>query len=259
MTAVPAPLASIGNLSLRVASDVGGIAWVLARMVRTLVPPRLDGAELLRSLKSYGEASLPIVLATAGFTGMIMVLQGAIYVEQFGVYDLVGWYTGFATFREVGPMLIGLMFSGRVGANNTSELATMRVTEQLDALRILALDPFEVLVLPRALAMVIALTALVVFGDVVAIAAGAVCARLLLHVDYSFFYRSLVEGLAPSDFLMGVEKALVFGLVVAVVSSHFGISARGGSAGVGRAVNAQVVGSAVALFAVDYLITSAVQ
>ncbi|MBI3178380.1 MAG: ABC transporter permease, partial [Deltaproteobacteria bacterium] len=190
---------------------------------------------------------------------MIMVLQGAIYVEQFGVYDLVGWYTGFATFREVGPMLIGLMFSGRVGANNTSELATMRVTEQLDALRILALDPYEVLVLPRAAAMVIALTALVILGDAVAIGAGALCARLLLHVDYGFFYRSLVERLDPSDFLMGVEKALVFGLVVAVVSSHFGMSARGGSTGVGRAVNAQVVGCAVALFAADYFMTSVVR
>jgi phospholipid/cholesterol/gamma-HCH transport system permease protein len=249
----------VGRRSLGLAHDVGGMAMVLARTLRGLVPPRLDRDELWRALHSFGNASLPIVAATAAFTGMIMVLQSAVYVQRFGVYDLVGWYTGFATFREVGPVLIGLMFSGRVGASNTSELATMAVTEQLDAVRVLALDLYELLVVPRALAMILGLTALVIFGDLVAVVAGALSARWLMGVDFGQFARSLASHLSAGDVLIGVEKALAFGLVIAVVSTHFGITARGGSSGVGRAVNAQVVACAVALFVADYFLTSLIR
>jgi phospholipid/cholesterol/gamma-HCH transport system permease protein len=177
-------------------------------------------------------------------------------VERFGVYNYVGWYAGFSTFREVGPLLVGLMVSGRVGANNTSELATMRVTEQLDALRILAIDVYEALIVPRTVAIVMALTALVIFGDLVAVLAGALCARLLMGLDYRLFFNSLLGTLQPADFLLGVYKAIVFGFVIAVVSSYFGLSARGGSTGVGRAVNAQVVACAVGLFMADYFLTT---
>jgi phospholipid/cholesterol/gamma-HCH transport system permease protein len=256
---VQAILASVGGVGLQVAADAGGMALVLVRVLRRLLPPRLDVPELFRSLKAYGEDSLVIVVATAGFTGMIMVVQAATYVESYGVSSLVGWACGFTTFREVGPMLIGLMFSGRVGANHTSELATMRVTEQLDALRVLAIDVYEALILPRTVSMIIAMAALVIFGDLVAVLSGALCARLMLGVEYGAFFRSLFERLGPEDLLVGIGKALAYGLVIAVVSTHFGMTARGGSAGVGRAVNAQVVGCAVTLFLVDYLMTSVVR
>ena len=252
-------LRSVGALTLRIAEDAGGMTLVLGRTLRRMVPPRIDRDELFRSLFGFGEQSLPVVVATAAFVGAIMVVQGAIYVRQFGVYNFVGWYTGFSTFREVGPILVGLMFSGRVGANNTSELATMRVTEQLDAMRILALDVYEMLVLPRFLSMVVALVALVIFGDLIAVLSGALCARLLLGLDYTLFFSSLVGRLGPADFLIGIEKSVAYGAVIAVVSTHFGLRARGGSTGVGRAVNAQVVGCAVALFLVDYLMTTALR
>jgi phospholipid/cholesterol/gamma-HCH transport system permease protein len=245
----------LGGGALRLLHDVGGVALVSWRTVRRL--GRLDRAELWRALNGFGVASLPIVVATAAFTGMIMVLQGAVYVRQYGVYDLVGWYTGFSTFREVGPVLIGLMFSGRVGANHTSELATMRVTEQLDALRVLALDVYEVLIAPRTVGMVVAMGALVLFGDLVAIVAGAVCARVLIGVDFVQFALSLTGRLDVDDLLVGMVKALFFGAAIAAVSSHYGLAARGGSTGVGRAVNAQVVACAVAIVLVDFLVTRA--
>ena len=249
-------LQSIGALTLGVAEDAGGMALVAVRATRALFPLRIDRDEFFRSLIAFGEASLPIVFATAAFTGAIMVVQGAIYVKQFGVYNFVGWYTGFSTFREVGPLLVGLMFSGRVGANNTSELATMRVTEQLDAMRILALDVYGILILPRFVSMVIALFALVIFGDLVAVLSGALCARILLGLDYVLFFNSLLGRLEPWDFLVGLERALVYGGLIAIVSTHYGLNAKGGSTGVGRAVNAQVVGCAVALFLADYIITT---
>ncbi len=253
------PAIALGRFGLRLAGDAGGMAIVLWQVVLRLLPPRIDRAELWRSLHAFGVTSLPIVVATAAFTGMIMVLQGAVYVQEYGVYDLVGWYTGFSTFREVGPVLIGLMFSGRVGANHTSELATMRVTEQLDALRVLALDVYEILIGPRAVGMVLAMAALVLFGDLVAILAGALCAKVLLGVDFVQFGLSLTSRLGTLDLFIGLEKALGFGLVIAAASSHYGLSARGGSTGVGRAVNSQVVACAIAIFLVDFAVTRGTQ
>ncbi len=259
IAALERPLAAVGRGTLAVAAEVGGIVLVLVRTLAALFPPRFYRREALRALAAFGVESLPVVVATAAFTGTITVLQSALYVRRYGAYDFVGWYTGFVTFREVGPILVGLMFSGRVGASNTSELATMAVTEQLDAVRVLALDVYEILLLPRTLAMIVALAALCAYGDLVAVAAGALSARLLLGVDFAPFARSLVERLQPSDFLVGIEKAIAFGLVIAVVSAHFGITARGGSSGVGRAVNAQVVACAVGLFVVDYFMTSLIR
>lgn len=251
-------LTAIGAMVLRVAEDAGGMAVIFGRLVNRFARWRFDRDELLRSLWTFGNASLPIVLSTASFVGMIMVLQAAVYVQRFAVYNLVGWFVGFSVMREVAPVLIGLMFSGRVGANNTSELATMRATEKLDALRILALDVFELVILPRTLGMVIALVCLIVFGDCVALVAGGLCARVLMGVSFWSFVHSIAEHLGPRDFLVGVAKAGVFGVVMAVVSTHFGLSHKGGSEGVGRAVNAQVVASAVCLVLVDYLMSSVV-
>ncbi|MEO1174542.1 MAG: ABC transporter permease [Myxococcota bacterium] len=180
---------TLGRGAVELAGHVGGIALVFARTAARL-PHRFDGREFLRSLHNFGNGSLPVVAATAAFTGVIMVLQGALYVQRFGVYDLVGWFTGFATFREIGPVLIGLMFSGRVGANNTSELATMRVNEQLTALEIMAIDVYELLVAPRFVAMMLSMAVLVVLGDGFAVASGALAARILLDLDFLAFWRS---------------------------------------------------------------------
>ena len=250
---------ALGLFSVGLAFEAGGISLIFWRSLRAIVTGRLDLAEFKRSMLSFGEASLPVVMATAAFTGMIMVLQSAVYVEQFGVYNLVGWFTGFTTFRELGPVLMALMFSGRVGANNASELATMKVNEQLDALRILALDVDELLVGPRTVSMILSLVVLVVVGDLVAVAAGAVCAQVLMGIDPAAFVRSLLEGVSAEDFTLGLWKAVVFGWIIAVVSTHFGVTARGGATGVGRAVNAQVVGCAVVIFVADYLMTSVVR
>jgi len=259
MNAFTAIAAATGRTSIAAASDTGGMVLVLGQSLRRVARGRCDRDELLRSIVSFGLESLPIVLATAAFVGMIMVLQAVSYVRQYGVYDLVGWFTGFTTLREVGPVLIGLMFSGRVGANNTAELATMKVSEQLEALDVLALDVFELLIVPRAFAMIIGLSALVILGDLMAIIAGALCARVLVEVSFTQFVASVVGRVSVDDLSVGVVKALIFGAAIAVVSAHFGLSARGGSSGVGRAVNAQVVAAAVAIFILDYFLTSVVR
>ncbi len=259
MNAVLALHTNLGKRSLELAAEVGGMMLVLGQTLRQLARGRCDRDELLRASASFVVDSLPIIAATGAFVGMIMVLQAASYVRDFGVYDLVGWYTGFATVREFGPVLIALMFSGRVGASNTSELATMKVSEQLDALRVLALDVYELLIVPRALAIVFGLAALVLCGDLVALVSRGVCAWFFLDISATQFTASLIAHLTLEDLSISLLKALVFGGSIAIISAHFGISARGGSSGVGRAVNMQVVACATTLFILDYFMSSVIR
>lgn len=248
-------LALIGRRTLHLLSLVGSFSRVTFEIIRRLVPPRIDGAELMRNLYNVGVKSFPIIMVTAIFVGAIMVIQSGLFVEKYGAEGLLGWGAGFATVREVSPLLIGLMFNGRVGAKNTAEIGTMKVTEQLDALRALAIDPISYLILPRFLSMVVMMTLLVVVGDATALIGGALTSRALLGIDIRVFYYSFVELVQLQDFLIGVYKALTFGIAIGLISCHLGLNVRGGAVGVGKAVNDAVVASAIAIFILNYLVT----
>jgi len=248
------PVARLGAGILTLADHLGGIVVLLGATLWRLVPPRLDGDQLRRSLFKMGNQSVPIVALTAFFTGGIMVVQAGVFVKRFGATSLVGWGAGYAVFREIGPILIGLMFSGRVGSNNTAELGTMTVTEQIDGLRALAIDPISYLLVPRVLAMVFMLFALTIVGDVVAIGGAALFGKLLLNVEFGVFFQSF-GWLGTADLFQGLIKASVFGVVIALTSCHFGITVKGGAVGVGRAVNAAVVAAAMGIVVSDYFLT----
>lgn len=248
-------LHTTGARVLAICSTLGGITLMSLEILRRLIPPRIDRAELMRSLYGVGVKSFPIILLTAVFVGAIMVIQSGIYVEKYGAEGLLGWGAGFAILREVSPLLIGLMFNGRVGAKNTAEIGTMKVTEQIDALRALAIDPISYLILPRVISMVVMMTLLVVIGDATALLGGALTSQALLGVGYEVFFSSFFELIKLGDFLIGIYKALFFGVAISMISCHFGISVSGGAVGVGRAVNDSVVTSAIAIFGLNYLVT----
>ena len=248
-------LEGIGAGAIRIAQEVGGIVVLTGQFLRALVPPRVDSRELFKNLYKMGNRSVPIVVLTAFFAGGLMVLQSGPFVKKFGATALAGWGAGYAVLREMGPILIALMFSGRVGANNTAELATMTVTEQLDGLRALAIDPVRFLVVPRVLAMMITLVALTVIGDFVSLAGASIVARGMLDIDWSTMYYSFVDNLEPYDFLHGIYKSIAFGGAIAVTSCYFGVTVRGGAVGVGRAVNAAVVAAAVSIMLLDFFLT----
>ncbi len=251
--------ARVGASAFAVAAEVGGVAILSARLVRRLFPPRVDGPELLRNLYKMGVRSLPIVGVTALFVGAIMVVQAGVLIRRFGAEGLLGWGAGFATVREVGPILIALMFSGRVGANNTAELATMTVTEQIDALSTLAIDPLSYLILPRVISMVVMLFILTIFGDVLALLGAAYTGQGLLGVHVATFWNGLLEAIRVWDVATGLIKSAIFGLIIALSSSHYGLTVTGGAPGVGRAVNASVVASATGVFIADYFSTYVLQ
>jgi phospholipid/cholesterol/gamma-HCH transport system permease protein len=248
--------AALGAGFLDLAEVVGGMGVLLGRILARSFPPRLDGLELKRNLYKMAFKSLPIVVVTALFTGAIMVIQATPIVHRLGAEGLVGWAAGFGTLREIGPLLTALMISGRVGANNTAELGTMVVTEQLDALRVLAIDPISFLVLPRFLGIVLTLFMMTLFADMLALFGAAFASQALVHVTPMSFYRGITSGLLGfGDVANGLIKSVVFGLVIGLASCHFGLATKGGAPGVGRSVNATVVASAAGIFVLDYLVS----
>ncbi len=177
---------------LQIAELFGELSLFSASTLRAVLRPRLDSYETWRSLYRVGVQSLPIVIVTALFAGAIASIQVATYVVKYRAYAVVGWGFGYVVFREMGPLLIGLMFSGRVGANNTAELGTMRVTEQIDALRALAIDPIDYLVMPRILAILLMMTLLNGVGDLFALIGGMATAWTLIGVDPWVFCNNFI-------------------------------------------------------------------
>ena len=249
---------AVGKRASGVLSLVGGLGVLLADITRRVVRRDFDRNELFRNLHRMGIKSLPIVTVTALFTGGIMVIQAAPIVQRYGAYGLLGWGAGFGTLREIAPLLTALMINGRVGANNTAELGTMAVTEQIDALRALAIDPVAFLVAPRFIAIVVTLFLSTIFSDALALLGAAYAGAGFLGVEPGVFYRGLTTGLLGfGDVAHGLAKSIVFGAVIGLSSCHFGLSTSGGAPGVGRSVNATVVASAAGIFVLDYLLSFA--
>ena len=247
--------ARLGAVLLFIAQQTGGIAILTGQVIKRLFPPRIDRYELVRNLHKMGVTSVPIVAATAAFTGAIMVIQAAPLVERFNAKAFIGWGATFVTFRELAPLLIALMFNGRVGANNAAELGTMVVTDQIDAMRALAIDPISYLVLPRVISIVTVIFLLTILGDAVALGGAMIAGHVLLDVHPQAFWNSAVEVLVPWDLIVGLIKSVLFGLMIAFTSCYFGLATKGGAPGVGRAVNAAVVAAASGIFIADYLST----
>jgi phospholipid/cholesterol/gamma-HCH transport system permease protein len=246
----------VGGGFLSIAQTAGGMGILLWKVAMRLFPPRIDGRELWRNLYKMSVKSLPIVIVTALFTGGITVIQAAPVVERLGAQGLLGWAAGFTVLREIAPLLTALMISGRVGANNAAELGTMVVTEQTDALRVLAIDPISFLVLPRFIAIVVTLFTMTLFADMLALFGAAYAGELLIGVSPLSFYHGVTSGLlGMGDVGNGLVKATCFGFVIALSSCHFGLSTTGGAPGVGKSVNATVVASAAGVFFLDYFVS----
>jgi phospholipid/cholesterol/gamma-HCH transport system permease protein len=231
------------------------VTLLLFRVLRRLIRLNLDGLELRRCLFQMGYRSVSIIAATAFVIGIILVIQAYVFVERYGLRSQLGWGSGFVTIRELGPVLFALMFSGRVGAYAAAELGTMQVTDQVDGLRCLAIDPISYLVVPRFVAMTISLVALTIIGNTIALLSASVVGQMMMDVDQHTFWGSLTDMLNPWDYFISVFKAAFFGGIIAVTSCHFGLCAAGGAPGVGKAVNASVVASATAIFVLDFFST----
>ncbi len=218
--------------------------------------PPFDFSELLKQIEEIGVKTLPVVLITAVFTGMVLALQSWSAFARFKAQSLVGTLVALSITREIGPVIAGLMVSGRVGASIAAELGTMRVTEQIDALYTLATNPVKYLVTPRLLAATLIMPVLVAFGDLVGIAGGYLVSVHVLHGNSSIYINRTFQHLKFNDIYVGLVKAAVFGFLIALISCYQGFNAKGGAEGVGKATTKAVVISSMTVLISDYFLTA---
>jgi phospholipid/cholesterol/gamma-HCH transport system permease protein len=218
--------------------------------------PPLQAREIIKQMEEVGVRSFPVVIITAAFTGMVLALQSHTGFKRFGAETMVGTVVALSVTRELGPVLTGLMVSGRVGSAMAAELGTMRVTEQIDALYTLATNPIKYLIVPRFLAALIMLPVLVIFADVIGILGGYLVSVLLLGANPTLYIRRTWNYLEFNDLYSGLLKALVFGMIIAIISCYQGFSAEGGAEGVGRATTKAVVISSLTILISNYFITA---
>lgn len=216
--------------------------------------PRYLGDTLLQA-DMIGVGSLPIVVLTGFFTGAVLALQTSNTLQKFGSLSLTGQLVSLSMVRELGPVLTGLMVAGRNASGMASELGSMQVTEQIDAMRALGTDPSKKLVTPRVSATVIMLFFLTIISDFVGLAGGFMISYFLLGLDPSQYWTMAYQSLHFEDVLMGLIKPLFFGYIIATIGCYYGLSTRGGTQGVGRSTTQAVVAASVLLIISDFLIT----
>ena len=202
-----------------------------------------------------GVGSLPIVILTGFFTGAVLALQTSATLEQFGSLSLTGQLVSLTMVRELGPVLTGLMVAGRNASGMASELGSMKVTEQIDAMRALGTDPSKKLVTPRVIATVTMLFFLTIISDLVGMCGGFAVAWLFLGLDPNQYWSMTYQSLVFQDVLMGLTKPVLFGFVISTVGCYFGLNAKGGTQGVGRATTQAVVVASVLILTVNAFVT----
>ncbi len=202
-----------------------------------------------------GVGSLSIVVLTGFFTGAVLALQTSKTLAQFGSLSLTGQVVSLSMVRELGPVLTGLMVAGRNASGMASELGSMVVTEQIDAMRALGTDPTKKLVTPRVVATVFMLIFLTIISDMVGITGGFMVSALVLRLDAQEYWTNAYQELESEDVLMGLLKPLFFGFVIATVGCYYGLAARGGTQGVGRATTQAVVAASVLILVVNFFLT----
>jgi phospholipid/cholesterol/gamma-HCH transport system permease protein len=212
-------------------------------------------ADTLLQADSIGVGSLPIVVLIGLFTGAVLALQTSSTLQQFGSLSLTGQLVSLSMVRELGPVLTGILVAGRNASGMASELGSMKVTEQIDAMRAMGVDPTKKLVTPRVTATVIMLFFLSIISDLVGLVGGWFISYFLLGLDSNEYWTTAYQSLRFGDVFMGLSKPVVFGFIIASIGCYYGVTAKGGTQGVGRATTQAVVAASVLIVVTDFFLT----
>ena len=213
------------------------------------------GADLVTQADSIGVGSLPIVILTGFFTGGVLALQSASTLAQFGAKAVTGELVSLSMIKELGPVLTGLMLTGRNASGMASELGSMQVSEQIDAMRALGTDPIKKLVTPRVIATIVMSFFLTIISDLVGIAGGGAVSISLLGLDASQYFHTAYQTLQYPDIIQGLLKPVFFGFIISTVGCYFGMTTKGGTRGVGKATTQAVVVASVCIIASDFILS----
>ena len=249
----------IGGVILKTTESLGRDSILLARSVLWFraIPAKFH--EILRQMYLCGVMSFPVVVLVSIFAGAVLALQAGLELRFYGIEHTIGRIVSNSMCREMGAIMTALILAGRVGSAMAAELGTMRVSEEIDALEAMSIDPVRFLVMPRLVAMLIMTPILTVFSDIIGIIGGAVVAFHQVGVSYEIYFEESYDSLQLIDVNSGLVKAVAFGLIIATVGCGRGLRARTSAEGVGNATKDSVVVSFIMIVLSNYLITSLLQ
>lgn len=246
-------LERVGRIVLGLLDETGRLVLLLFSTLRWLVRGRLEARQTIRQMEQIGVSSLPIVLVTGTFAGAVLAFQTAKQLLAFGLPGLVGGLVALSLAREAAPVFTAVTTAGRSGSGIAAEIGTMAVTEQLDALRVMATNPVRFLVVPRVVAGLLMLPLLTLFANVAGLVGGGIVAAVS-GVEGAVYAASVQRFLTPADLTGGMAKSAVFGVIITLVGSRRGLDTDGGAAGVGRATTAAVVTAIVLILILNYFL-----
>ncbi len=245
----------IGSTTLILCDQVGKFTLFFIRIIRVLFTTRLKITKLFYQMNRVGVESFNITVLTGFFTGMVFALQSYIGFQRVGGEQFIGTIVALGMIRELGPVLTGLMVTGRAGSSITAEIGTMRITEQIDALRTLRINTFQYLVVPRILAGVIILPFLTLFAMIFGIIGGYIINTYILELSPEDYVNGIKNFVELADITGGLVKASAFGLILTWIGTYKGFFTRGGARGVGIATTESVVASSILILITNYFLT----
>lgn len=245
----------IGKAALSMVMTAGGMTLMLYQAMGWMFVPPYKFRNIFKQMEFIGVKGMFVVILTGGFTGMVLALQSYNALKRFGAESLVGPTVALSMARELGPVLTGLMVTGRAGSAIATELGTMRVTEQIDALYAMGVNPIKYLVVPRVLAGVLMLPVLTVITDFIGVVGGYFVGVKLLDINPGVYMGRTVDFVKVDDIFNGLFKSIFFGLILSLVACYQGFYTKGGAEGVGRAATVSVVLSCVLILISDYILT----
>jgi len=234
---------------------VGEVTDLAIQTIQQMRRGPIERPLLMAQFDQIGVRSISIVVITSAFIGMVLALQTAYALEDFGGKMFVGTIVSLSLVRELAPVLMSLMVGGRVGAGMTAEIGTMKVTEQIDALRALATNPVRKLVVPRVLATTLMFPLLTIVSITLGILGGMLIAVTNLHLSANYYLRSVIESVKYNDLASGIFKTFFFGFAIALIACYNGLRTSGGADGVGRATTMTVVTGAITVLIMDFFLT----
>jgi len=256
MNRISAAVDNFGRAILENIEEMGRILLLFLSVLMWMVRPPLKLRLIFKQMEFVGVKSIFVVVLTGTFTGMVMALQGYYGFRMFNAESLVGSTVALGMTRELGPVLTALMVTARAGSAMAAELGTMRVTEQIDALSVMAANPVKHLIVPRVIAGVIMLPALTIVSDFMGVLGGYFVGVPILNINEGAFVKNITKMVDLGDIYNGLTKAAFFGLILSLVGCYKGFNTTGGAEGVGKATTEAVVLASVSILISDYFLTA---
>jgi phospholipid/cholesterol/gamma-HCH transport system permease protein len=252
---LPDTCQTLGRTILAFLQRLGQLSIFIGKSVGHVFAPPFFPTQIIRQIIDIGYYSLPVVGMTALFTGMVLALQSYTGFTRFNAESAIAGVVVLSVTRELAPVLGGLMVAGRVGASIAAELGTMRVTEQIDAMTTLSINPYKYLIAPRVIAGTLTLPILVLIGDIIGVYGGYIIAIYKLGFSEGSYLSQTWDILESMDVISGLVKAAVFGFIVAILGCYNGFNSQRGAQGVGAATTNAVVSASIAILLFNYLLT----